>query len=70
MYYFDGLEQDVYVLILECFEPGINMSILTDVAFTTNVSIDNDFVHMMQRYYILRSGQGMQVTGKLAYRHS
>ena len=40
MYFFGGLKQDLYVLILECFEPGINVSINTDVALDTDASID------------------------------
>ena len=40
MYFFDGLKQDLYVLILECFEPGINVSINTDVALDKDATID------------------------------
>jgi hypothetical protein len=47
-YYFDGLKQDFNALILECFEPGINVSICADVAFTTDVSIDTMTLCMMQ----------------------
>jgi hypothetical protein len=40
MDYFDGLKQGFDLLILECFEPGIQVSISTNVSFTTDVSID------------------------------
>ena len=40
MYFFGGLKQDLYVLILECFEPGINVSINTDAALDKDATID------------------------------
>jgi hypothetical protein len=43
----EHLKQDFDVLILECFEPGINVSIHTEVAFTTDVLIDTITFCMM-----------------------
>jgi hypothetical protein len=57
MDYVVGLKQDFDVLILGCFEPGIHLSISTEVEFTTNVLIDKMTLCMMQCYYLLRNGQ-------------
>ncbi len=65
----EHLKQDFDVLILECFGPGFNVSIHTDVAFTTDVLIDTITLCMMLWYY-LWNGQQMQLKGKFAFSHN